>query len=271
MRMEGLPVDVTGRPVALRELDLERFFHPRTIAVIGASDTPGSASALNYRLVRDWQNQRPDGAFVYPVNPNRDEVDGERCYRSLLDIPEDVDVAIVLVSAAAEALQACIDKKVAFVLVFTAGFAEVGGEGTARQRELEELVAGGDTRLVGPNTALNAFQPFREDLPGKRIALLTQSGHQGRPIYQAQDLGVALKGWALTGNEADVDTADLITWFADQDDVGAIAGYIEGFKDGRTFMLASDHAARRGVPIVLIKPGRRDIGRSWGQSHTGHL
>src|SRR5438874_10724779 len=95
--------DVTGRPTALRELDLDRFFHPKTIAVIGASDTPGTASALNYRLVRDWQRQRADGATVYPVNPNRDEVDGARCYTSVLDVPEDVDVAIVLVGAAEEA------------------------------------------------------------------------------------------------------------------------------------------------------------------------
>jgi acetate---CoA ligase (ADP-forming) len=264
-------LDVTGRPTTLRELDLDPFFHPKTIAVIGASDTPGSASALNYRLVRDWQKERTDGAAVYPVNPNRDEVDGERCYRSVLDIPEDVDVAIVLVAAAEETLQACVDKKVGFVLIFTAGFAEVGAEGVARQRKLEAIVADSDTRLVGPNTALNAFQPFREDLLGKRIALVTQSGHQGRPIYQAQDLGVALWGWALTGNEGDVETADVIAYFAEQPDVGAIAGYIEGFKDGRTFMLAADRAAQRRVPIVLIKPGRSDIGRSWVQSHTGHL
>src|SRR5436309_2362403 len=105
-------VDVTGRPIELRELDLDRFFRPRTIAVIGASDTEGSASALNYRLVRDWQRQRRDGATVYPVNPNRDEVDGERCYRSVLDVPEDVDVAIVLVGAAREALQTCVAMKV---------------------------------------------------------------------------------------------------------------------------------------------------------------
>jgi acyl-CoA synthetase (NDP forming) len=265
------PLDLTGRPTTLRELDLDRFFHPKTIAVIGASDSPGSASALNYRLVRDWQQQRPDGAVVYPVNPNRDEVDGERCYGSVLDISEDVDVAIVLITAAEEALQSCVDKKVGFVLIFTAGFAEVGGEGVARQRKLEDIVADTDTRLVGPNTALNAFQPFREDLPGKRIALVTQSGHQGRPIYQAQDLGVALWGWALTGNEGDVETADVIAYFSEQPDVGAIAGYIEGFKDGRTFTLAADRAAQRRVPIVLIKPGRSDIGRSWVQSHTGHL
>src|SRR5436309_15781954 len=103
--MPASSLDVTGRSTALRELDLDRFFHPKTIAVIGASHTPGSASALNYRLVRDWQKQRTDGATVYPVNPNRDEVDGERCYRTVLDISEDVDVAIVLVAAAEEARQ----------------------------------------------------------------------------------------------------------------------------------------------------------------------
>src|SRR5437588_12843847 len=82
--------DVTGRPIELRELELDRFFHPRTIAVIGASDTEGSASALNYRLVRDWQRQRTDGATVYPVNPNREQGDGERCYRPVLHGPEHV-------------------------------------------------------------------------------------------------------------------------------------------------------------------------------------
>src|SRR5436309_5512454 len=106
--MPASSLDVTGRSTALRELDLDRFFRPKTIAVIGASDTPGSASALNYRLVRDWQKQRTGGATVYPVNPNRDEVGGERCFRSVLDIPEDVDVAIVLVGGVEEALQSCV-------------------------------------------------------------------------------------------------------------------------------------------------------------------
>jgi acyl-CoA synthetase (NDP forming) len=115
------------------------------------------------------------------------------------------------------------------------------------------------------------FQPFREDLPGKRIALITQSGHQGRPIYQAQELGVALAGWAPTGNESDLETADFIKAFADDESVGAIAMYVEGFADGRTLMLAADHAARAGVPIVAIKVGRSDLGRSWAQSHSGHL
>jgi acyl-CoA synthetase (NDP forming) len=264
-------VDVSGRPLALRDLDLDRFFHPRTIAVIGASDSRGSQAALNYRLVRDWQREIDDGATLYPVNPRRDIVDGERCYRSILDVPEDVDVAIILAPQPLEALQGAIEKKVPYALVFGAGFAESGRAGARRQAELERMIAESDTHVLGPNTTVNAYQPFRRDLPGKRLALITQSGHQGRPIYQGQELGIPLLGWAPTGNEADLESADFIRYFADRDDVGAICGYIEGFKDGRTLMLAADHAVRRGVPIVLVKPGRTDVGRSWVRSHTGHL
>ncbi|MGH2727216.1 MAG: acetate--CoA ligase family protein, partial [Actinomycetota bacterium] len=136
---------------------------------------------------------------------------------------------------------------------------------------LEDLIASSDVHVLGPNTPLNMFQPLRDDLPGRRIGLITQSGHQGRPIYQAQENGVALAGWAPTGNESDLESADFIRAFADRGDVGAIACYLEGFKDGRSFMLAADHAAKRGVPLVMIKVGRSDLGRSWAQSHSGHL
>lgn len=264
--------DVTGRPLSLRELDLDRFFSPRAIAVIGASDKQGSVSALNYRMVRDWQRQPGSaGAKVYPVNPNRDTVDGEKCFPSLADVPDEVDVAIVLVGDARAAVEAALEKRVPFVVVFTAGFAETGAEGERRQAEIVELVRDTGTHVLGPNTPLNAFQAFRQDLPGKAIALITQSGHQGRPLYQAQEIGVRLSHWAPTGNESDLESADFIRYLANNDEVGAIAMYVEGFRDGRTFMLAADEAARRGVPIVIVKVGRSEVGRSWAKSHSGHL
>src|SRR5690606_21167245 len=102
---------------------------------------------------------------------------------------------------------------------------------------LENLVDGGTTHLLGPNTNLNAFESFRDDLPGPAIALITQSGHQGRPVFQSQDFGVKLSHWAPTGNEVDLEFADFARYFADQDEVGVIACYIEGFKDGRTLQL----------------------------------
>ena len=268
--MSELPVDVTGRPTELREVDLDRFFFPKTVAVIGASDSEGSASAMNYRMLRTWLD--PRGVEVFPVNPNRDTVGGEPAYRSLADVPGDVDVAIILVGAAAAeaALDDIIAKKASFAVLFGAGFAESGSEGAQRQERIAAKVAASDVRLLGPNTTLNAFQPF-EDLPGKAIALITQSGHQGRPIYQAQEIGIRVSHWAPTGNEADLESADFIRYFVESDDVGVVAAYIEGFKDGRTLLLAADQAAQRGVPLVVVKVGRTEVGRSWAQSHSGHL
>lgn len=261
--------DVTGRPVELRDLDLDRFFQPRTVAVIGASDTPDRPTTLNFRRIRAWAEAA--GARIFPVNPNRDDVDGLTCYRSVLDVPAELDLAVLLVGDALAALDAVIDKKARFAVMFASGFAEVGEEGQSRQAELEARIAASDVHLLGPNTNLNAFEDFRADLPRPSIALITQSGHQGRPIFQGQEIGIALSHWAPTGNEADLESADFIRYFADVEEVGVIAAYIEGFKDGRTLMLAADYAAQKGVPIVMVKVGRTDVGRSWALSHTGHL
>jgi acyl-CoA synthetase (NDP forming) len=156
-------------------------------------------------------------------------------------------------------------------VVFAAGFAEVGHEGEARQARVEELIAASDLHVLGPNTNLNAFELFRDDLGGQAIALITQSGHQGRPVFQGQELGIRMAYWAPTGNEVDLEFADFAGWFSDQPEVGAIASYIEGFKDGRSLMLAADHAAERGVPIVCVKVGRTREGQSMARAHTGHL
>jgi acyl-CoA synthetase (NDP forming) len=262
-------LDVTGRPTSLRELDLDRFFRPTSVAIVGASDTPGKPTSAMTRKIRAWSEKF--GATFYPVNPNRETVDGLTCFSSIGDVPEDIDLAVILTGNAVEAFEAVLEKKPAYAVIFAAGFAEVGAEGEVQQQQLAEIVHAGDTRLLGPNTNLNAFETFRDDLPGRRLALITQSGHQGRPIFQAQDLGIAMSHWAPTGNEVDLEFADFARYFADQPDVGVIAAYIEGFKDGRTLMLAADHAAQRGVPMVVVKVGRTEAGQSMAKSHTGHL
>ena len=262
--------DVTGRPVRLRDADLERFFDPSSVAVIGATDNEDSPSFMSWRQVRTWAEDRE--VTLYPVNPKRDTVDGHRAYASILDVPERVDVAIFLIGRPEVVVDDVVAAKARFAVVFGAGYAESGADGAARQATIVDALAAGDVRLLGPNTTLNAFQEFHPDIGGgKRIGLITQSGHQGRPIYQAQELGVGLAGWAPTGNEADLESADFIRYFADRGDVGAVAAYIEGFKDGRTLQLAADHAAARGVPLVVIKVGRTAVGQSWTQSHSGHL
>ena len=223
-----------------------------------------------WRKLRAWGETF--GAEVYPVNPNRETLDGLKCYPSVFEVPGDLDLAAILVGDAMTAVKEVIERKAKFAVVFAAGFSEVGAEGEQLQAELEELVAASDTRLVGPNTNLNAFELYREDLPGKRLALITQSGHQGRPVYQSHEsLHIAMSHWAPTGNEADLEFADFARYFADLPDVGVIASYVEGFKDGRTLMLAADHAAQKGVPMVCVKVGRTSEGRSMAKAHTGHL
>ncbi len=263
-------VDATGRATRLRQVDLARFFSPRTVCVIGATDDPCSPSWMSWDQLRRWAEGA--GARVVPVNPKRTTVDGLECFPSVLDVPGEIDLAAILIGRPELVLPDVASRGVGFAVLFSAGFAETGEDGEARQEAIVEMLAGSELRLLGPNTTLNAFQPFQDDVAGaRRIGLITQSGHQGRPIYQAQELGIGLKAWAPTGNEADLEAADFIGWFARQEDVGTIAAYIEGFKDGRSLCLAADEAARHGTPIVVVKVGRSDLGRSWAKSHSGHL
>lgn len=263
------PLDVSGRPLALRDVDLDAFLHPRTIAVIGASTTPAKPNTAMTRKFAAWAEA--NDATFYPVSPKYDEILGHRVYASLADVPGEIDLAIVLTGAAVETFEEVLARGAKFAVIFAAGFSETGREGAKREQHLTELVRSGDTRLLGPNTNLNAFESFRTDLDGPSIALVTQSGHQGRPVFQGQEIGIRLTHWAPTGNEVDLEFADFAAHFADQPEVGVIACYIEGFKDGRTLMLAAEHAASLHKPIVMVKVGRTDAGASMAQSHTGHL
>jgi acyl-CoA synthetase (NDP forming) len=264
-----VPVDVSGRPLALPPVDLDRFLHPRTVAVIGASETPRRPNTVMTTKIKAWADRH--GATFVPVHPKYETVAGERCYPSIFDVPGEIDLAVILTGKAVDTFEEVVQRKAAFAVIFAAGFAESGTEGEALEARLHDLVAGSETRLLGPNTNLNAFEDFREDLTGPSIALITQSGHQGRPVFQGQELGIRITHWAPTGNEADLEFADFARSFADQPEVGVIAAYIEGFKDGRSLALAADHAARAGKPIVAVKVGRTDEGRAMAKAHTGHL
>src|SRR6185437_7206565 len=187
---------------------------------------------------------------------------GHQVYPSLMDVPGDIDLAIILTGKAVDTFEEVLARKAKFAVIFAAGFSETGKDGEKLEQRLTDLVASGDVRLLGPNTNLNAFEQFRDDLEGPSIALITQSGHQGRPVFQGQEIGIRLSHWAPTGNEVDLEFADFAGHFADQPEVGVIACYIEGFKDGRTLMLAADHAAQLKKPIVIVKVGKTAAGQS---------
>jgi acyl-CoA synthetase (NDP forming) len=266
-----LPRDVSGRPLALRDVDLDGFLHPRTVAVVGASDASRKPNTLMTARIKAFADA--NGAAFYPVTPSYPSVQGVATYAAIGDVPGDVDLAVLLTGAerVVDNFEEAVRKQAKFAVIFSAGFSEIGTEGEALEARLAGLARGGATRLLGPNTNLNAFSDFRTDLTGPAIALVTQSGHQGRPIFQGQELGIRLSHWAPTGNEVDLEFADWARYFADQPEVGVIAAYIEGFKDGRSLMLAADHLAKLAKPLVVVKVGKTDAGASMAQSHTGHL
>ncbi|MDJ0342436.1 acetate--CoA ligase family protein [Streptomyces sp. H10-C2] len=261
--------DVGGRPLHSTVPDLDRFFRPETVAVVGASETEGRPNTGITRQLIAW-SQRV-GARLFPVNPGRETVFDLPCYASVADLPETVDLAVLLVGDPLPVIEQLGEAKVRFAVAFASGFAETGEVGAAAQTRLAEVVAASGLRLLGPNTNLNAFEKFREDLTGPAIALITQSGHQGRPLYTLQELGIRISHWAPTGNEADLETADFISYFAERPEVGAIAAYVEGLRDGRSFTLAADRAARKKVPVVMVKVGRTETGARMAASHTGKL
>ncbi|MFD8882610.1 acetate--CoA ligase family protein [Streptomyces erythrochromogenes] len=266
---DAIPVDVSGRPLHADVPDLDRFFRPESVAVIGASDAEGRPNTGITRQLIAWADRV--GARIHPVHPTRPTVFGLACHASVADLPEQVDLAVLLVSDPLPVIEELADTKVKFAVAFASGFAETGGAGAAAQERLAAAVRRSGLRLLGPNTNLNAFEEFRDDLDGPAIALITQSGHQGRPVYTLQELGIRLSHWAPTGNEADLETSDFISYFAEQPEVGAIACYVEGLKDGRSFLLAADRAARNGVPVVAVKVGRTEAGARMAASHTGKL
>lgn len=262
-------LDVSGRPLYAGVPDLDRFFRPESVAVIGASDAEGRPNTGITRQLIAWAERV--GARLHPVHPTRQSVFGIPCLPSISDLPEQVDLAVLLVGDPLPVIEKLAEAKVKFAVAFASGFAETGAEGALAQARLATAVSGSGLRLLGPNTNLNAFEKFRDDLDGPAIALITQSGHQGRPVFAMQELGVRLSHWAPTGNEADLETADFISYFSERPEVGAIACYVEGLKDGRSFLLAADRAARRGVPVVAVKVGRTETGARTAASHTGKL
>ncbi|MET9372855.1 acetate--CoA ligase family protein [Streptomyces sp. NPDC002992] len=262
-------VDVSGRPLHVPVPDLDRFFRPGSVAVVGASDAEGRPNTGITRQLIAWAERV--GARLVPVHPTRTSVFGIDCVPSVGALGEPVDLAVLLVADPLPVIEELAEAKVRFAVAFASGFAETGDEGAAAQERLTDAVRRSGIRLLGPNTNLNAFERFRDDLEGPAIALITQSGHQGRPVHTLQELGIRLSHWAPTGNEADLETADFISYFATRPEVGAIACYVEGLKDGRSFLLAADRAARQGVPVVAVKVGRTETGARMAASHTGKL
>lgn len=263
------------------DLDLARFFSPRSIAVIGASTNPDSISGRPLQFLRQ---HRYAGA-VYPVNPKYEEVAGYRCYPDIESVPGPVDVAMIAVSArlVPGIVEACHRKGVRFVIIFSAGFAEVGGDGETAQAELQRIVAAGGPRIVGPNCigSLNVAEAipmgfaFPLGAPSFKVGPIGFAGQSGAFTYAtfsvAQELGLGYRYVANTGNEADLDCIHFLSWMVEQPETTTLATYLEGVRDAERLLALGRRAAELGKPIIALKAGRSAVGRAAVASHTAAM
>jgi acyl-CoA synthetase (NDP forming) len=259
--------------------DLLRLFRPRSVAVIGASADPAKTTGrpVGYLLRHGFSGD------VWPVNPRVAEISGLRCYPDVASLPGAPDVAIVLVGPdrAEAAVRDLAARGTGAAIVLAGGYAETGGEGTRRQSALKQ--AAGAMRLLGPNTiglvnladriTLSATGALEvEDLPPGRISLASQSGGiLGAVLSRGAAQGIGFARLVSTGNEADLDIADMVEFLADDEATGVIALYLEGIRRPDAFRAAARRAAEAGKPIVAFKVGRSEAGATAAISHTGAL
>jgi acyl-CoA synthetase (NDP forming) len=254
---------------------------PSSVAIFGASNDPTRISGRSLRYYREAGYQ---GA-LYPINPTRDTVQGLRAYPDIASVPGPVECAVIAVPAnlAIEAMEACVVKGVHAVVMFSAGFAEIGPEGRVMQERIIEIARGGAIRLCGPNCLglfnmrighTPTFSSFLEEgpTPAGPLGMVTQSGAFGTHLLAlTARRGISVGLWLSTGNEADVSVADGISFLADDPDTKAIACYVEAIKDGAQFAEAVARARVNGKPVIAMKVGGSTIGAAAAASHTASL
>ncbi len=260
---------------------LTPLFAPRSVAILGASNDPARIGGrpLAYMKASGFK-----GA-LYPVNPNRAQVQGVEAYPSVAALPEAPDVAIVAVPAgiAVDAVDELGRRGTKAALVFTAGFAEVDADGEAAQARMAAAARNYGMRLLGPN-CLGVFDgrtgyyatfssSFDSGWPVLgRIGIASQSGAYGTHLYTlARNRGIGASLCIMTGNEADVTVGECIGWLAENPEVDVIAAYVEGIRDGAGLIAAFETARAARKPIVMMKVGRSALGTAAARSHTASI
>ena len=261
--------------------DLERFFNPRSIAVIGASQDliTISGQPLHHLVSHHYAGR------LYPVNPKYQDILGVKCYASIEALPETPDLALILInsSRAAEMLRACGKKGVRFAIVFSSGYSEVGGRGIEMQRELAAVAAEFDMGIIGPNcqgmlnAAGNVYAGFGSVFftayDAGAVSMVSQSGGFGFSVMNlaSKDGGVHFRQMVTTGNEIGVSTLDFIEHFIDDAGTEVIAVYIEGLKDAHRLLEVGRRALAQKKPILAWKVGNSVQGARAAASHTANL
>lgn len=260
---------------------LRRVLNARSVAVVGASEDlrkPGGR-VVNALLHNDFPGK------IYPVNPGREQIQGLDCHPSVDAIGEAVDLVILSVPAddVPDQLRMGCDCGVGGFIVFASGFSETGPEGTARQAEISQIVQDAGVPMIGPNClgimngnhsmlASSTVVMGGRRLPGGNYGFATQSGALGTYwLDMTMKAGLGVSAWISTGNEADVDLAACLDYFAEDDETEVIGLYIEGIRDGAAFRAAARKAFERRKPVLVLKSGSSRQGATAAASHTGAL
>ncbi|MBI4496810.1 MAG: CoA-binding protein [Chloroflexi bacterium] len=256
--------------------DLDYFFAPRSVAVVGASHNP---QKLGYFLMDNLLRERFPGP-IYPVNPRGGTILGLKVYPAVQEIPGPVDLAVIAVPAplVVAALEECGRKGARAAVVISAGFKETGPEGALREQEVAATARRYGIRLVGPNClgvidtfhSLNAS--FAEAMPERwEVAVMSQSGAMATAILDwSRWTDVGFSKFVSLGNMADVTEAELLEYWAEDRETNVVVGYLEGISNGRHFMEAARRLTRN-KPLVIMKVGRTAAGARAASSHTGTL
>ena len=261
--------------------DLDAIFSPRSVAVVGASTMRGKVGHDIFVNILKGGYQ----GVLYPVNPNAESIASVRAYPSISDIPYPLDLAMIIVppKIALRSVQEAIDKGVKGVVIVSAGFKEVGGEGAEIEKQIMALCRENGVRLVGPNclgvinplanVRLNASFSARMPKPGN-VSFISQSGALCTAVLDfAADRDFGFSKFISIGNKADVDEVDLLRYFQDDPDTEVIMIYVEELQRGQAFVKIAKEitGGNRPKPILVIKSGRTSAGAKAAASHTGSL
>ncbi len=259
-----------------QSMSIQEFFEPDSVAVVGASGTPGK---VGYEVLASLLRAGYEGD-IYPVNPRGGEMQGLRCYRNLTEIGSAPDLVVIAVPGRAvpEVMRECASLGVRHVVIISAGFRESGPEGAELEREILDIARRAGIRFIGPNCVgimcvqkkLNAS--FGGDLPAPGgISYISQSGSlMSAVIDMAGAAGVGFSKLASIGNKADVNELDLLKAFGRDSDTRVVAGYLETISDGDAFIRQAEEISRE-KPILLMKSGETGAGAEAASSHTGSL
>ncbi len=271
-----------NEPIMTEKRDLRTLFMPRSIAIVGASSNLRRFGGIPIRLMLEYGFEGP----IYPINPNRDEIGGLKCYPDVDSLPETPEFALFCTprDQTRDALLQCAERGVGAAVITTSGFAETGKEGAGLQDEIVEIARSSGMLLLGPN-CMGVVQvrsglmatftiSIRDDDPlhPGSIAIVTQSGALGACMLTGfQETGTGISALVSLGNECDVDFAECVEYFLDDPDTRIICGYMESIRDGRRLQAAATHALEVGKPIVLLKAGTTEAGARAAMSHTAAL